>query len=154
MDDQGASTGPRAADSQSLMTIGELARRYNVTLRALRFYEARGMLSPLRAGATRLYDQTSIRLLEQILRGKQFGFTLAEIRSMVGRPSREDNAEPRLEIEPDKVLAQIELLYRQREGIDRAILELEATRRRLDMETNAGRQAPPATRAILTVQAA
>jgi len=46
-------TGESLAD---MLTIGEVARIYGVTLRALRFYEQRGLIKPLRRGAARFYD--------------------------------------------------------------------------------------------------
>lgn len=61
-------------------TIGELAREFDITTRAIRFYESEGLLSPMRVGNRRYYrrrDRTRLRL---ILRGRRLGFTLAEIR--------------------------------------------------------------------------
>ena len=39
-----------------LFTIGDMARAYRVTLRALRFYEDRGLIRPIRHGVSRFYD--------------------------------------------------------------------------------------------------
>ncbi len=46
-----------ATTPETSYTIGDLAREYDVTLRALRFYEARGMLRPRRSGLTRLLQR-------------------------------------------------------------------------------------------------
>jgi hypothetical protein len=60
-----------------LFTIGAMARDFGVSLRALRFYEDRGLLHPIRRGSTRLYTVRDREHLELILRGKRLGFTLA-----------------------------------------------------------------------------
>ena len=74
-------------------TIGQLSSRYGLSLRTLRFYEDRGMLSPLRHGTMRLYDGRQRSRLEMILKGKRLGFTLAEIRELLGTRAREEPAE-------------------------------------------------------------
>ncbi|WP_238618677.1 MerR family transcriptional regulator [Ectothiorhodospira mobilis] len=61
-------------------TIGELAREFGITTRAIRFYEDEGLLSPQRAGSKRLYRRRDRARLKLILRGKRLGFTLAEMR--------------------------------------------------------------------------
>lgn len=61
-------------------TIGELAREFGITTRAIRFYEDEGLLSPQRVGSKRLYRRRDRARLKLILRGKRLGFTLAEMR--------------------------------------------------------------------------
>ncbi len=112
------------------MTIGDVSRTYSLSLRALRFYEERGLLQPLRRGVTRLYDVRCRARLELILKGKQMGFTLTEIRRMV--ESSEDNSTvDELPLAPDQVLDQIKLLERQRADLDVAITELREAHARL-----------------------
>ena len=120
-------------DAAGLLTIGEVAGRFAVTLRALRFYEDRGLIAPRRQGATRLYDQASIARLELILKGKQLGFTLSEIRDMVRAGARDVAEMPALSLARDQVEAQIESLTRRRADIEGAISELQATRDRMSM---------------------
>jgi hypothetical protein len=50
-----------------LTRIGEMARQFGVTLRTLRFYEDKGLISPLREGATRLYSRRDKARLKLIL---------------------------------------------------------------------------------------
>ncbi len=64
------------AVSKSAFTIGELSREFGVTLRALRFYENKGLISPHRDGLNRLYSQGDRTRLALILKGKKLGFTL------------------------------------------------------------------------------
>ncbi len=64
--------------------IAELASEFGVTPRTIRYYEAEGLLAPLRDGQRRIYrgrDRTRLRL---ILRGRRLGFRLAEVREIVG----------------------------------------------------------------------
>jgi DNA-binding transcriptional MerR regulator len=75
-----SSSGSRKADS---LTIGELARGSGVTLRALRFYQSKGLLAPRRHGSARLFSLEDRDRLALILQGKRLGFTLTEIREML-----------------------------------------------------------------------
>lgn len=61
------------------MTISEMCETYDVTARALRFYESKGLLTPRRVGAKRLYGRRDRARLHLILQGKRFGFALDEI---------------------------------------------------------------------------
>jgi len=73
----------RPSGDSELFSIGDMARAFGVSLRALRFYEDRSLLRPLRNGTTRLYDARARLRLQMILKGKQLGFTLAEIRALL-----------------------------------------------------------------------
>jgi DNA-binding transcriptional MerR regulator len=74
-----------AAKTQSTRTwsIAELAREFNVTPRAIRFYEDEGLLFPTRAGMSRIYSTGDRWRLSWILRGKRLGFALAEIKELM-----------------------------------------------------------------------
>ncbi|MEM8555353.1 MAG: MerR family DNA-binding transcriptional regulator [Pseudomonadota bacterium] len=65
--------------SDDTMTIRAMCEAFDVTARALRFYEAKGLLSPIRQGQRRLYTKRDRARLTLILRGKRFGFSLEEI---------------------------------------------------------------------------
>jgi DNA-binding transcriptional MerR regulator len=74
---------PAAAVPPASYSIGELAREFELTTRAIRFYEDRGLLAPQRSGRSRVYsarDRTRLRLT---LRGKRLGLTLAEVKELV-----------------------------------------------------------------------
>ncbi len=105
-------------------TIGDLAREFGVTLRALRFYEDKGLLAPRREGLTRLYSAAERSRLAIILKGKKLGFTLAEIKAMVAL--REGSAVPAggLALTAEKCVEQLALLEQQKVEIDEAIGEL------------------------------
>lgn len=127
-----ASPKTDAAVSGEGWSISDLAREFDVTLRTLRFYEARGLLAPQRAGMTRIYSQRDRSRLALILKGKQLGFTLVEIRAMLaqeeGRAGDADTASVAgLKLSREQAAEQLELLKSQRAEIDQAIAELEAT---------------------------
>ena len=65
--------------TERLFTAPELAEVYGVTPRTLRFYETKGLLSPRRIGARRVYDHRDRGRLQLILRAKHLGFSLAEV---------------------------------------------------------------------------
>jgi len=109
---------------KNYFTIGDLAREFGVTLRTLRFYEDRGLLSPLREGMVRLYDGRDRTRLQIILKGKQLGFTLSEIRDMVGSSVFVENAPPKLELTQEQIATQITYLDNQRMEIEAALAEL------------------------------
>jgi DNA-binding transcriptional MerR regulator len=65
-------------------TITELTREFDISTRTIRFYEDEGLISPIRRGRTRLFRQSDRQLLKIILRGKRLGFSIAEIREIMG----------------------------------------------------------------------
>ena len=66
-----------------LLTITELAEQLCVTARAIRFYEDKGLISPARAGATRVYTRRELARMQLILRGKRLGFSLRDIKQFL-----------------------------------------------------------------------
>ncbi len=94
--------------------ITELAEQAGLSLRALRFYEQRGLLTPARDGRRRIYNEDDRLRLRDICRWRTQGFTLTEMKDAIidGGFSKE------------KLESQIDHLRRQRDEIDKAIAEL------------------------------
>ncbi len=68
---------------ERLYTITELTREFGISTRTLRFYEDEGLIHPERKGRTRLFRPTDRRLIQNILRGRRIGFSIAEIREII-----------------------------------------------------------------------
>lgn len=66
-----------------LFTITELAAEFDITPRAIRFYEDMGLLSPAREGRNRVYTHRDRTRLKLTLRGKRLGLSLQEIKQLV-----------------------------------------------------------------------
>jgi DNA-binding transcriptional MerR regulator len=115
--------GDQSGDSKTAFTIGELSREFGVTLRALRFYENKGLISPHREGLSRLYSQGDRTRLALILKGKKLGFTLGEIRQMIAAEESDADAKS-LGISREKCLEQMELLNKQKAEIEEGLNEL------------------------------
>lgn len=111
--------------------ISDLSREFGVTLRALRFYEDRGLLAPKRIGTMRIYSRRDRERLSVILKGKQLGFTLAEIQDMLTPSEQGGKGGIDLKLSLTKVEEQIAHLESQREEIDAAIAALVETRDKL-----------------------
>lgn len=118
----------RRADRAKTFTIGDLAREFNVTLRTLRFYEDRGLLSPRREGTARIYDARDRSRLSVILKGKQLGFTLTEIRAMVAEERAGETPGANLNLSLAQVDDQIAHLEQQKIEIEQALVELKTHR--------------------------
>jgi DNA-binding transcriptional MerR regulator len=107
-----------ATSSARTWTIGELARECDVTLRALRFYEGKGLLTPARRGGARLYESEDVRRLKIVLRLKRLGFSLVEIRDLMDRLTGTDRSGGRLAALRARIEAQVAVLEEQRREID------------------------------------
>ena len=126
-----ANAARRSIDRQKSYTIGDLAREFGVTLRTLRFYEDRGLLSPRREGTARIYDARDRTRLSVILKGKQLGFTLTEIRAMLAEERGGELPAANLKMSLAQVEDQIAHLEQQKAEIDQALDELKAHRESL-----------------------
>ena len=105
-------------------SISQLAAEFSVTPRAIRFYEDKGLLSPSRAGQTRIYAPRDRVRLMLILQGKRVGFTLSEIREMLDLYDVKDGQRTQLQVSLKKFRERIESLKRQKEDIDQSIAGL------------------------------
>ena len=71
-------------NAPSTMSIGELARRTGLSVSAIRFYEARGLVRAVRtAGNQRRFLRSDIRRLSFALIAQQLGLTLGEIEAEI-----------------------------------------------------------------------
>lgn len=104
--------------------IQDAATRLGVTMRALRFYEDKGLIAPHRAGTTRIYSRREMGRMRLILRGKALGFTIREIGEFLDlyEVDPEHNEQARRLI--DKVGDRVAELRKQRKAIDQTIAEL------------------------------
>jgi DNA-binding transcriptional MerR regulator len=103
------------------LTIAETAREFGVTLRALRFYERKGLLCPMRCGEVRSYGRRERERLSLIIQGRRLGFTLAEIADLIAPRSGERTG---LRLSRAGCIEQLKLLERRRREIEAAIAEL------------------------------
>jgi len=119
-------------------SIGDLAREFDVTPRAIRFYEDQGLLAPRRAGQRRIYTPRDRTRLKLTLRGKRLGLTLSEIRELIDmyEPGRDER--PQLE----RFLAVLEAhkasLLQQQADIEAQLSELQAFEKRIKKRLKRG----------------
>jgi DNA-binding transcriptional MerR regulator len=121
----GAGAAPREHKTQ--FGIGDLAREFDVTLRALRFYEDKGLLTPERDGANRLYSRRDRARLKLILMGKRVGFSLQEIKEMLDLYDLKDGQTTQLRVAHQRFEAQLHALQDQKREVEKAITELSRT---------------------------
>ncbi|EEE46177.1 MULTISPECIES: MerR family transcriptional regulator [Stappiaceae] len=110
---------------QRYFTITQLTQEFDITTRTLRFYEAQGLVTPQRRGRQRLYtpgDRTRIKL---ILRGKRLGFSLAEVKELIGMYGSAPGEAGQLRLLMEKIAARREELLEKQRDIELTLLELE-----------------------------
>jgi DNA-binding transcriptional MerR regulator len=113
---------PRAASRT--YTITELAQEFDITPRAIRFYEDVGLLEPARSGRNRVYTQRDRTRLKLTLRGKRLGLALSEIKQLVDMyDSASDNA-PQLEAFLGVLADHRRQLEQQREDLEVTLAEI------------------------------
>ena len=119
----------RSDDSEYVHTIGDLSQEFGVTLRTLRFYEDRGLIKPRRQGLTRLYSDASKVRLKEIIKATNLGFTLTEIRALLGVDGTA-KAAPALLLNKTQISEQLSHLEKQKAEIEQAIAELKSMQKK------------------------
>jgi DNA-binding transcriptional MerR regulator len=110
--------------TQETMTIRQMCDAFEVTARALRFYEQKELLAPIRDGQKRIYTNRDRARLKLILRGKRFGFSLEDIRQLLDLYDLGDHQ--RTQLAESARLGRIRLaeMEDQRRELDQTIAEL------------------------------
>ncbi len=107
------------------LTIGELAREFDLTTRAIRFYEDVGLLMPERCGRQRRYGARDRTRLKLTLRGKRLGLSLLEIKALVDMYESPSDTAPQLQAFLAVLGEHRRLLEQQREDIDLTLSEIQ-----------------------------
>ena len=119
LDRTAAAPGPASAPA-ARFTIGELAREFGLTTRAIRFYEDCGLLAPQRAGRNRVYTARDRARLTLTLRGKRLGLKLAEVKELVDMYETQRDTEAQMR-------RFLDVLARHRAQLESRLAELRTT---------------------------
>ena len=105
-------------------TITELTQEFDITARAIRFYEDVGLLAPGRAGRNRVYTQRDRTRLKLTLRGKRLGLSLLEIKQLVDLYDAPSGSTQQLTAFLTVLAEHRRLLQQQREDITITLTEI------------------------------
>jgi DNA-binding transcriptional MerR regulator len=105
--------------------IADLVRDFDVTARALRLYEEKGLLAPRRLNGSRIYTRRDRARLTLILRAKSLGSSLEEIKEYLDLYGQHGEGRKRqLEYVVSKTEGAIRELEQKRVELDRTLSEL------------------------------
>ena len=111
--------------AQEQFSISELSQEFDVTTRAIRFYEDEGLLEPHRQGRQRVYSSRDRVRLKLILRGKRLGFSLSEIGDIIDMYDSEPGEVGQLQYFIEKISVRRKTLKQQRNDIEVTLKELD-----------------------------
>lgn len=129
-------------DTEVTFSISELAQEFDISSRTIRFYEEKGLIAPRRTkGNQRRYTANDRFRLKWIIRGKRFGYSLAEIAKILGLTDMTGNAAEQIKMalaygeiklnEIDDRIAELKILQQDmlvvKEKLLKRLHEIEAT---------------------------
>ena len=129
----GADTKTPTANAmkQPSYTISDLSKEFDITPRSIRFYEDQGLLSPVRKGRQRVFYERDHVRLRLILRGKRLGFSLADVKEIIGLYDAEMGEQKQLSHLLDKIDERRTQLEQQQRDIVETLGDLENVEERV-----------------------
>jgi DNA-binding transcriptional MerR regulator len=143
-----------AADAAPTFTITELAQEFDITPRAIRFYEDLGLLEPARAGRNRVYTHRDRTRLKLTLRGKRLGLSLQEVKQLVDMYESGSDERPQLEAFLGVLSDHRRQLEQQLEDIQVTLAEIEQHEARCRMLLGGAKAAKTAPKSATRPRAA
>lgn len=116
---------PKPANAAPRYTITALAAEFDITPRAIRFYEDVGLLAPQRVGRNRAYSQRDRTRLKLTLRGKRLGLSLQEIKQLIDLYDNPSDTRGQLQAFMAVLAEHRRALEQQREDIVITLAEIE-----------------------------
>jgi len=107
-----------------LYTVNQLAEELGITPRTLRFYEAKGLLTPRRVGNNRVYSKRDRARLKLILRGKRLGFSLEEIKEYLDLYNVDPSQQEQMRVLLARIRERLGTLAQQRQDLEATVSEL------------------------------
>lgn len=117
-------------ENRDLFAIADLAKEFGISTRAIRFYEAKGLLAPERVGAARIFRRRDRARLILILRGKRLGFSLRDISDYLSL--YDANRSQQVQLLTAKIDERLTSLEAQLEDLQTTISELKEIKKLAD----------------------
>jgi len=124
MPESQSKTSALSTSTDETYSITVLAKEFGVTTRTIRFYEDEGLLTPARRGTTRVYSKGDRTRLKLVLRGRRLGWSLGEIREVIGMYDHPGGEQKQLQTMISKLHESRETLLKQQEDIQHALDDL------------------------------
>ncbi|RLA43345.1 MAG: MerR family transcriptional regulator [Gammaproteobacteria bacterium] len=112
-------------------SISELAKHFDVTPRAIRFYEDQGLLSPKRVNGQRVYNDGDFVRLKLILRGKRIGFSLAELKQTIALYDTQPDSKVQLQYVLNTIEVHRQDLIERKEDIETTLADMDDVQARI-----------------------
>jgi DNA-binding transcriptional MerR regulator len=115
---------PAAETGHDLYSVTQLGNELGVSARAIRFYEDKGLIAPRRVANNRVYTSRDRARMVLILRGKQLGFSLREIKEYLDLYDADPTRAKQHRLLLKAVRSRIQSLESQRVALGQALKEL------------------------------
>lgn len=118
-----------ADGADALVTVTDLAQELGISARTLRFYEDKGLIAPPRIGAARVYSNRERARMKLILRGKELGFSIREIKTYLDLYDADPQHETQSRVLLQKIGERRHQLEQKRTAIEAALAGLDELER-------------------------
>jgi len=122
--------------TENIYTVPELAKQLNLTERAIRFYESKGLIAPKRAGNTRILSYKDRARLIIIKRAKKLGFSLNDIKTYLDLYDVDHKHEHQAKVALKGIKKRLKQLKDQQKEIKVIISELKKLEAQIESTNN------------------